>query len=82
MYKKITFTTHELEHNFDAIHGEAYSWDSGSSHYYTAMWSPLMGSTYPNYMQPEFSNLNNHGDSSHKNILHIVTNNNTIAGFQ
>lgn len=80
--QKIILTAHELGHNFGATHDEAYSWDSGSSHYYTAMWTPFMGSTFPDYMQAEFSNLNNHGDSSHNNILHIVANKNTIAGFQ
>ncbi|KKF99519.1 M12 family metallo-peptidase [Methanosarcina mazei] len=80
--QKIILTAHELGHNFGATHDEAYSWDSGLSHYYTVMWTPFMGSIFPNYMQDEFSNLNDHGDSSHNNILYIVANKNTIAGFQ
>lgn len=75
-------TTHELGHIFGTQHSEAYKWDSGSTHYYTAMWSPFMGTSSPNYMQNEFSNLNNHGDTSHNNILYIVANKNTVAGFQ
>lgn len=80
--QKQILTAHELGHIFGATHDEAYSWSSGSSHYYTCMWSPFMGTSSPNYMQNEFSNLNNHGNSSHNNILHIVANKNTIAGFQ
>jgi hypothetical protein len=46
------------------------------------MRSPFGGISFPNYMQIEFSNLNDHGDSSHNNILHVVSNKGTIAGFQ
>lgn len=76
-------TTHELGHNFGATHEEAYSWDiCYIFHHYTAMKTPFEGTSFPNYMQIEFSNLNDHGDSSHNNILHVVSNKNTIAGFQ
>ncbi|WP_462273274.1 M12 family metallo-peptidase [Methanohalophilus sp.] len=74
-------TAHELGHNFGATHDEAYSWGT-ITHYYTAMWSPFEGTSFPDYMQIEFSNLNDHGDSSHNNILNIVTNKGTVAGFQ
>lgn len=80
--QRILLTTHELGHMFGANHPYAYNWSVGSSKYYTVMWSPFMGTSSPNYMQNEFSNLNNHGDSSHNNILYIVNNKNTIAGFQ
>ncbi|MCC4766394.1 hypothetical protein FXW07_07140 [Methanosarcina sp. DH1] len=71
-------TTHELGHMFGATHGEAYDWYVVAVHYYTSMLSPFKGST----MQSEFSNLNNHGNSTRNNILHIVANKGTISGFQ
>ena len=74
-----SITAHELGHNFGATHTEAYDWYNLGSHYYTAMWTPFQGGSA---MKTEFSNLNNHGDSSHNNILHIVEHKNTIAGFQ
>jgi Reprolysin family propeptide./Reprolysin (M12B) family zinc metalloprotease. len=73
-----SLVAHELGHNFGATHAEAYSWSSSGVTYYTCMWTPFQGTT----MKTEFSNLNNHGDSTHNNILHIVANKNTIAGFQ
>jgi hypothetical protein len=72
-------TAHELGHNFGATHNEAYDYYILGSHYYTSMWTPFQGGSA---MKTEFSNLNNHGDSTHNNILHIVANKNTIAGFQ
>jgi len=72
-------TAHELGHNFGATHEEAYGWVVVTSHYYTSMWTPFQSGSK---MKTEFSNLNNHGDSSHNNILHIATNKDTIAGFQ
>lgn len=78
---KRVLTAHELGHNFGATHNEAYTWGSWPS-YYTCITSPFEGTSYPNYMQIEFSNLNDHGDSSHNNILHVVSNKGTIAGFQ
>jgi hypothetical protein len=78
---KRVLTAHELGHNFGATHNEAYTWGNWPS-YYTCMRSPFEGTSYPNYMQIEFSNLNDHGDSSHNNILHVVSNKGTIAGFQ
>lgn len=70
--------THEFGHLFGATHGEAYDWYVGTVHYYTCMWEPFKGPT----MQSEFSNLNNHGNSNHNNILHIAANKGTISGFQ
>jgi len=72
-------TAHEFGHNFGAAHNEGYDYYVLGSHYYTAMWTPFQAGSA---MKTEFSNLNNHGDSSHNNILHILTNKNTIAGFQ
>lgn len=81
--ERVILTTHEIGHIFGATHEEAYDWwNNYIYHYYTAMWTPFMGTSYPDYMQNEFSNLNNHGDSSHNNILNIVASKSTIAGFQ
>lgn len=81
--ERVILTTHEIGHIFGATHEEAYEWwNNYVYHYYTAMWTPFKGTSYPNYMQNEFSNLNNHGDSNNNNILHIVASKSTIAGFQ
>lgn len=81
--ERVILTTHEIGHIFGATHEEAYDWwNNYIYHYYTAMRTPFEGTSYPNYMQNEFSNLNNHGDSNHNNILNIVASKSTISGFQ
>ncbi len=83
-------TAHEIGHLFGADHqnsnqayAKAYSWDAGWLRTdYTALWTPYMGIFYPYYMQLEFSNANNHGDSTHDNARRISETKATVAGFR
>lgn len=83
-------TAHETGHIFGADHqnsghayANAYSWDAGWWRtYYTAMWTPYKGQSYPDYMQLEFSSANNHGDSTRDNIRRISETKATVAGFR
>ncbi len=84
-------TAHEIGHNFGAGHEDntnpnyarAYHWKYLYIwNRYTAMWSPFMGIGLVGGMQLEFSNRNNHGDSTHDNIRRISETKDTIARFQ
>ncbi|WP_135605138.1 M12 family metallo-peptidase [Methanococcoides sp. NM1] len=80
--ERCILTAHEIGHNFGATHSEAYKWNIASTTHFTTMWSPFAGTSYPDYMELEFSNINDHGDSSHNNIADIIANKGTVAGFQ
>ena len=81
---------HETGHNFDAGHQDntdpnyarAYHWKYIIWDRYTALWTPFMGTGWIGGMQLEFSDRNNHGDSTHDNIRRISETKTTIAGYR
>lgn len=82
---------HETGHNFDAGHetdtnpayARAYTWKYlGIWDRYTAVWSQFMGVGTLGGMQLEFSNSNNHGDSTHDNVRRIRETKTTVAGYR
>jgi hypothetical protein len=87
-YQREVLITHEIGHNFGADHenssssptwARAYHWvDWLIYNKYTAMWSLWQG----NDGQIEFSNSNNHGDSTHNNIQRIRDTKATVAAYQ
>jgi hypothetical protein len=87
-YQRDVLITHEIGHNFGADHengsssptwARAYHWvEWWVINKYTAMWSLWQG----NDGQIEFSNSNNHGDSTHNNIQRIRDTRSVVAGFQ
>jgi hypothetical protein len=77
--QRAVLTTHELGHNLNADHTNAYNWtDWWVFHKYTAMWPEWKGDEE----QLEFSSKDNHGDSTHNNIQRIKDVKATVAGFQ
>lgn len=87
-YQREVLITHEIGHNFGADHenssssptwARAYHWvDWWIYNKYTAMWSLWQG----NDGQIDFSNSNNHGDSTHNNIQRIRDTKATVAAYQ
>ncbi len=83
-------TAHETGHNFDAGHQDntdpnyarAYHWKYIIWDRYTALWTPFMGTGWIGGMQLEFSDRNNHGDSTHDNIRRISETKTTVAGYR
>lgn len=81
-------SAHEIGHNFGADHENSSSSPTWARAYhwvewlifnkYTAMWSLWQG----NAGQMEYSNRNNHGDSTHDNIQRIRDTRATVAGYQ
>lgn len=88
LYQRSVLTTHEIGHNFGADHENASSSPTWARAYhwvewfifdkYTAMWSLWQGDNG----QIEFSNSNNHGDSTHNNIQRIQDTKATVAAYQ
>jgi hypothetical protein len=77
--QRAVLTAHELGHNLNANHENAYDWtDWYIFHKYTAMWSEWKGDEE----QLEFSSKDNHGDSTHNNRQRIKDTKATVAGFQ
>ena len=76
-HRKIV-TAHELGHIFNANHDNAYSWTESGSTKYTIMQAEWQG----NNQRLEFSNKDNHGDSTHNNLQRIKDIKSTVARFQ
>ena len=88
LHHRCVLTTHEIGHNFGADHEDSTSSPTWARAFhwvewwifdkYTAMWSLWQGDD----AQIEFSNSNNHGDSTHNNIQRIRDTRTTVAGYQ
>jgi len=76
--QRAVLIAHELGHNLNANHENAYSWTESGSKKYTIMQAEWKGDEE----QLEFSNKDNHGDSTHNNIQRIKDAKSTVAGFQ
>lgn len=88
-WDRTIIVAHELGHNFNAKHDEAYTWVEYEGtgmlmHYYTIMWPEFIGSnSWTNDIQIlEFSDRDYHGDATHDNIGRIRSAAPIVASFR